>query len=87
MPTEREVLPGLPPLGPPAEPFSANGMGTHSEGFVVRFVPEFGSPWTGNVQPGLGDASGVFNHPNGRDIMGLSMGWARLRGRRSLRNG
>jgi hypothetical protein len=74
--TEWEVLPGLPATGPLAEPFSATGLGTHSEGLVVRFVPELESPWTGNFQPGLGGASGVFNHPNGRDIIVVSMGQA-----------
>jgi hypothetical protein len=40
VPTEWEVLPGLLPTGPLAEPFTANRMGPHSEGFVVRFVLE-----------------------------------------------
>ena len=32
------VLPGLPGTGPNPVPFSAAGIGTHAEGFVVEFT-------------------------------------------------
>ena len=48
-----EILTGLPGTGPWPEQFSATGLGTHSEGFVVRFVPDHGEAWIGNFLPGL----------------------------------
>lgn len=46
------VLAGLPAEGPLALQFSATGQGLHSEGYVVRFMPEGLPAWTGNFQPG-----------------------------------
>src|SRR5262245_57480504 len=61
-----EVLHGLPPYGPPAEPFTATGQGAHREGFVVRFTDDDGDRWVGNLQPGLGGINAVVDHPDGR---------------------
>jgi len=47
------MLPGLPATGPWPEQFSANGRGTHREGFVVEFLPEMAPAWVGNFQRGL----------------------------------
>lgn len=47
------ILSGLPPYGPPPEPFSATGQGTHSQGLVVEFTPQGGARWAGNFQRGL----------------------------------
>jgi hypothetical protein len=58
-----EILPGLPPYGPPAEAFPGN-YGKHREGFVVRFTPDEGESWAGNFQPGARGCDGVFAHPN-----------------------
>ena len=69
-----EVLPGLPAYGPPALPFSATGMGTHSEGYVVRFWPTSGAPWTGNFQPGGTSLYDVLMHPNGNWVVVVSGG-------------
>jgi hypothetical protein len=62
--SQHEILPGLPPYGPEALPFSATGMGTHREGFVVRFVPYSKSSWVGNFQPGLTEMYCVVPHPD-----------------------
>jgi hypothetical protein len=69
-----EISSGLPATGPWPEQFSATGLGTHSEGFVVRFVPDDGEPWTGNFQPGLTNWQGVYAHPNGRNALVVSGG-------------
>lgn len=68
------VLSGLPPYGPPAEPFSAVGHGTHREGYVVRFTDSRGGEWVGNFQPGLGGVSGAVDHPDGRRVLVIAEG-------------
>jgi hypothetical protein len=69
-----EVLTGLPPYGPPAEPFSATGGGTHREGYVVRFFDSRGGDWVGNFQPGLGGINAVVEHPDGHRAIVISSG-------------
>ena len=71
-----EVLPGLPPYGPEALPFSTTGQGTHSEGFVVRFTADDGTCCTGNFQPGLGQCETVLSHPDGRRFVVIACGQA-----------
>lgn len=71
-----EVLPGLPPYGPEALPFSATGLGTHSEGFVVQFIGDDGSAWVGNFQPGLSSCQEIIRHPNGREFIVIASGQA-----------
>jgi hypothetical protein len=72
--TRFHLLPGLPPYGAPAEPFSATGMGTQSEGFVVSFCPRSGESWVGNFQPGLSNFSAAENHPDGHRVIVVSGG-------------
>jgi hypothetical protein len=69
-----EILTGLPGTGPWPEQFSATGLGTHSEGFVVRFIPDHGAAWIGNFQPGLTPWQGAYAHPNGRHVLVVSGG-------------
>ena len=69
-----EVLPGLPPYGPSAEPFTATGDGTHREGFVVQFAAPDGGSWVGNFQRGLSSFDDVRAHPNGRDVLVIAGG-------------
>ena len=71
---EFEILSGLPAYGPMAHAFSATGRGKHRVGFVVRFTSHTGSDWVGNFQGGLGGYSGVFNHPNGNDMIIIAGG-------------
>ena len=58
-----------------AEPFSATGQGTHSEGLVVRFSPAPGS-WIGNFQRGFSSLDDVFAHPDGRHVVVVAGGTA-----------
>jgi hypothetical protein len=58
-----------------AEPFSATGQGTHSEGLVVRFFPSTGS-WVGNFQRGYSSCDEVFAHPDGQHIVVVAGGTA-----------
>jgi hypothetical protein len=71
-----DVLPGLPPYGPEALPFSATGQGTHSEGLVVRFTADDGTCWTGNFQPGMGPCQTVLRHPDNRRFVVIAGGQA-----------
>jgi hypothetical protein len=71
-----EVLPGLPGVGPYPEQFSANGKGTHREGFVVRFQPRSSEPWVGNFQPGVYGFTGALPHPEGRTVIVVAGGQA-----------
>jgi len=71
-----EILPGLPPYGPEALPFSATGMGAHSEGFVVRFLPNTDRSWVGSFQPGMTDICDVFVHPDGIRLIVIAGGEA-----------
>jgi hypothetical protein len=72
--SEFEVLTGLPPYGPTAEPFSAAGGGTHREGYVVRFTDSDGGRWVGNFQRGLGGIHAVYEHPDERRVIVISGG-------------
>ena len=40
--------------------FSSSGMGTHSEGLVVKFTQDNHKSWTGNFQRGLNDFDAIF---------------------------
>lgn len=71
-----EIMPGLPPYGPPALPFSSTGSGMHSEGFVVRFEPVEAQEWVGNFQPGLSALHKVIAHPNGNHVIVIAGGTA-----------
>lgn len=71
-----EVLPGLPPYGDPALPFSDTGLGMHREGLVVRFRRADGSSWTGNFQRGFGESETVLLHPNEHEVIVLAGGTA-----------
>lgn len=71
-----EIMPGLPPYGPEALPFSATGQGMHREGLVVRFESDQGSDWTGNFQPGLAGIERVVRHPNGHHFVVVASGQA-----------
>lgn len=70
-----EVLDGLPTSGPTAEPFSATGYGTHSEGLVVRFRSSTGG-WVGNFQRGLSSLDQVLSHPDRRHVVVIAGGTA-----------
>ncbi len=74
MAAQFEILPGLPGTDPRPEQFSATGHGTHSEGFVVRFLPEQSESWVGNFQGGFGQAQGVYLHPDGKNILVIAAG-------------
>lgn len=69
-----EVMPGLPPYGPPAHVFSPTGQGAHREGVVVRFHFANGGIWTGNFQPGNGQATGAYPHPDSQHVVIASGG-------------
>ena len=69
-----EILPGLPPYGPGAIPFSPTGQGSHSEGLVVRFIADDGSSWTGNFQPSWTNCELVSRHPNGTNYIVIAGG-------------
>jgi hypothetical protein len=72
--TEFEILPGLPPYGAPAKPFTATEHGTHTEGFVVRFHTSSGKEWVGNFVGGSEGCSTTLEHPNGKWIVVISRG-------------
>lgn len=74
--TAFEKLPGLPPYGPEAMPFSATGQGTHREGLVVRFTADDGSSWSGNFQPGIGQFEAILRHPDSRRVVVVARGQA-----------
>lgn len=71
-----EVQGGLPPYGPEALPFSATGVGTRSEGYVVKVYQAAGTEWIGNFQPGLSGFNSVFHHPDGERIIVIAGGLA-----------
>ncbi len=73
-----EILPGLPPYGPPAISFTRNGPREFREGLVVRFYPSGSEPWIGNF---LGASTGcrtVLQHPNGSDVIVVADGEAHI---------
>jgi hypothetical protein len=59
-----KILNGLPGNGDLPSQFSATGMGTHSEGFVVEFFPDSERSWIGNFQRALTKFDAVFEHPD-----------------------
>src|SRR5262245_11223124 len=69
-----ELLPGLPPYGPLAEPFTATGQGTYREGLVVRFETDDGQSWVGNFQRGYSGFEMAIDHPNGREVVVIAGG-------------
>lgn len=82
-------LPGLPAVGDSPIQFSASGTGTHSEGFVVEFVPTGGQAWIGNFQRGLTNFDQAILHPDGRSVIVISGGEAYIvdpEARRSMEN-
>lgn len=70
-----EILNGLPAYGPMAEPFTATGKGTHSEGLVVKFKNSTES-WVGNFQRGFSSLDKVLQHPNGHLVVVVAGGTA-----------
>ena len=70
-----EILDGLPVYGPPAEAFSATGLGKHREGLVVRIHASSGS-WVGNFQRGMSSCDRVLEHPDGRHVLVIAGGTA-----------
>ena len=69
-----EILPGLPPYGPPAISFTEKGPREWREGLVVCFHPSHSEPWVGNFLGGLTNCNSVLDHPNGSDVIVVSMG-------------
>ena len=69
-----EILPGLPPYGPPALSFTENGPREWREGLVVRFYPTDSESWVGNFLSGSTKCNSVLDHPNERDVIVVSMG-------------
>lgn len=71
-----EVLPGLPPYGPPPVAFPPDFARTGREGFVVRFLPHTPDSWVGNFGGGLGGHTGVHPHPDGTRVVVIASGRA-----------
>ncbi|MDB6011512.1 MAG: hypothetical protein JWL65_3762 [Gammaproteobacteria bacterium] len=71
---ELTALPGLPAYGEQARVFSATGMGTHSEGFVVGFKSAVGRVWTANFIRGLTKFDLLTLHPNAHDALIIAGG-------------
>lgn len=71
-----EVLPGLPPYGPPAISFTERGPREHREGVVVRFYPEGAEPWVGNFVGGMTACTIALDHPNKTDVIVVARGEA-----------
>jgi hypothetical protein len=69
-----EILPGLPPYGPPPLPFPASGERAFREGLVVRFHSEAGDPWIGNFQRGSESFDFVVDHPDRRQLIVIAGG-------------
>lgn len=68
------ILDGLPTSGPMHLQFTTTGMGTHSEGLAVKFLPERSDPWVGNFQPGFTKFRTVAPHPNEKDVVVVADG-------------
>jgi hypothetical protein len=71
-----EVLPGLPPYGPPAISFTKNGPREQREGLVVRFYPKGAKPWVGNFVGGMTACTIALDHPNNTDVIVVARGEA-----------
>ncbi|MDE5465600.1 hypothetical protein [Bradyrhizobium sp. CSS354] len=69
-----EILPGLPPYGPPAISLTGRGDREFREGLVVRFHPKGSDSWVGNFVGGIFDYTAVLDHPNGRDVIVVAYG-------------
>ena len=70
-----KILAGLPVYGDSPEQFSATGMGTHSEGFVVQFFPSGNNTsWVGNFQRGVNSFDEVLEHPDGSSVIVVAGG-------------
>lgn len=69
-----EILPGLPPYGPPAISFTQNGPQEFREGLVVRFYPKESEAWIGNFLGGLTQCRVVLQHPNEIDVIVVADG-------------
>lgn len=74
MATALRALPGLPPYGELPLRFSAHGVGTHSEGFVVEFQTSTDRNWVGNFVRGLNKFDWIGSHPNGREALVIAGG-------------
>lgn len=70
------VLDGLPPYGPPAEPFPESGQGMHREGFVVEFFDAHDGGWIGNFQRGMTGLDMVAECPDGTSLLVIAGGEA-----------
>lgn len=57
-----------------AEQFTHDEAPTHSEGLVVKFIPNAGPEWFANFQFGNSAVSRVGVHPNGRDALIVARG-------------
>lgn len=79
------ILPGLPPYGPMPAQFSADGKGSHQEGFVVEFTPEHGPVWVGNFQRGGGRLETVLLSRDGATMTVIARGRAYVVGLHSQR--
>jgi hypothetical protein len=76
MTTRWRVLDGLPPYGPPAEPFSTTGQGLHREGLVVEFTTSDARSWVGNFQRGMTNLDVVVSSPTGATAIVVAGGQA-----------
>jgi hypothetical protein len=56
--------------------FAATSHGLHTEGVVVRFLPDSPGAWYGNFIGGSGGLSGAYLHPNQRQVVVVSKGQA-----------
>jgi hypothetical protein len=70
-----EILDGLPAYGPAAVAFSATGLGTHSEGLVIRVHSSSGA-WVGNFQREASSVDRVLEYPDGRCLLVIAGGSA-----------
>jgi len=52
-----QILPGLPPYGPP--PLSFPVPNAFREGLVVKFIDTYGSAWVGNFAYGVGELTEI----------------------------
>jgi len=69
-----EILPGLPPYGPAAEPFPEDGRQAYREGLVIRFRPRGNPSWVGNFQRGWSVFNSVVLHPDQYQVIVVAGG-------------